>query len=162
MAALPETFWERSLFTKPRDREVVCHASAWDLTFANDVRIKMCTEKNEEDLITIHHELGHNYYFTYYHTLPVLYQDGANDGFHEGIGDTLALSVTPDYLVKVGLLDKAPKNDKAELNLLMRRALDRVAFLPFGLMIDKWRWDVFSGKVSPERYNQAWWDLVKK
>ncbi|HTJ82228.1 MAG TPA: M2 family metallopeptidase [Polyangiaceae bacterium] len=162
MPNLPPTFWDRSLIAKPRDREVVCHASAWDLTYNNDVRIKMCTELNEEDLITIHHELGHDYYFTAYHTMPVLYQDGANDGFHEGIGDTLALSVTPEYLVKIGLLDKAPANDKAELNVLMRRALDKVAFLPFGLLIDKWRWDVFSGKITPAQYNKAWWDLVMK
>jgi peptidyl-dipeptidase A len=162
MSKLPDTFWQRSLFEKPRDREVVCHASAWDLTFNNDVRIKMCTETNEEDLITIHHELGHNYYFTYYHTLPILYQDGANDGFHEGVGDTLALSITPDYYVKIGLLDKAPTNEKAEMNVLMRRALDKVSFLPFGLMIDKWRWDVFAGKTSPAQYNKAWWDLVLK
>jgi peptidyl-dipeptidase A len=161
MPALPQTFWERSLIEKPRDREVVCHASAWDLSYGNDVRIKMCTETTEDDLITIHHELGHNYYFTAYHQLPVLFQDGANDGFHEGIGDTLALSVTPEYLVKVGLLDKAPANDKAELNVLMRRALDKVAFLPFGKLIDQWRWDVFSGKVGPDRYNQAWWELVE-
>ncbi len=162
MTKLPETFWQRSLFEKPRDREVVCHASAWDLTFANDVRIKMCTEQNEEDLITIHHELGHNYYYSYYYPLPVLYQEGANDGFHEGVGDTLALSVTPEYLAKIGLLDKAPQNDKSDMNVLMRRALDRVAFLPFGLMIDKWRWDVFSGKTPPGQYNKAWWDLVLK
>ena len=159
---LPQTFWERSMFEQPPGREVVCHASAWDLTFAGDVRVKMCTEINEEDLITIHHELGHDYYFLYYKDKPILYQDGANDGFHEGVGDLLALSVTPDYLVKIGLLDKAPANDKAELNVLMRRALDKVAFLPFGLLIDKWRWDVFSGKTPPTEYNKAWWDLVNK
>jgi peptidyl-dipeptidase A len=162
MPKLPDTFWARSLFDKPRDREVVCHASAWDLTFNNDVRIKMCTEKNEEDLITIHHELGHDYYFTSYHTLPILFQDGANDGFHEGVGDVLALSVTPEYYVKIGLLDKAPQNPKAEMNVLMKRALDKVAFLPFGLLIDKWRWDVFAGKTAPGQYNKAWWDLVLK
>ncbi len=162
MPALPDTFFQRSLLEKPQDREVVCHASAWDLTYDNDLRIKMCIEPNEEDLITIHHELGHNYYYTAYHTLPVLYQDGANDGFHEGIGDTLALSVTPDYLVKIGLLEKAPANDKAELNVLMHRALDKVSFLPFGLLIDKYRWDVFSGKIPPAQYNKAWWDMVLK
>jgi peptidyl-dipeptidase A len=162
MPALPDTFFQRSLFEKPQDREVVCHASAWDLTYDNDLRIKMCIEPNEEDLITIHHELGHDYYFNAYHELPILYQDGANDGFHEGIGDTLALSVTPEYLVKIGLLEKAPANDKAELNVLMHRALDKVSFLPFGLLIDKYRWDVFSGKVPPSQYNKAWWDMVLK
>ncbi len=162
LESLPKTFWERSLFTRPRDREVVCHASAWDLTYAGDIRIKMCIEPKEEDFITIHHELGHNYYYAYYHTLPVLFQAGANDGFHEGIGDTIALSVTPGYLKSVGLLDDAPQNPKADVNFLMKQALSKVAFLPFGKLIDQWRWDVFSGKTSPAKYNEAWWDLRKK
>jgi peptidyl-dipeptidase A len=159
---LPPTFWDRSLFTRPKDREVVCHASAWDLTYAGDIRIKMCIEPKEEDLITIHHELGHDYYYQYYHTLPVLFQQGANDGFHEGIGDTLALSVTPAYLKTLGLVDKVESNPKAELDYLMKRALGKVAFLPFGLLIDKWRWDVFAGKVGPADYNKAWWDARLK
>ncbi len=159
---LPKTFWERSLFKKPADRDVVCHASAWDITFADDLRIKMCVEINEGDLVTIHHELGHDYYFHAYHTLPVLFQQGANDGFHEGIGDTLALSVTPAYLKSLGLLEKVPDNPKAEINFLLKMALDKVAFLPFGKLIDQWRWDVFSGKTPPDKYNQAWWDLRLK
>lgn len=162
MDPLPQTFWERSLFTKPKDREVVCHASAWDVTSSGDLRIKMCIEVNHEDLVTIHHELGHNYYFHYYNNLPVLFQAGANDGFHEGIGDTLALSVTPGYLAKIGLLAKAPSDDKAELNVLMQRALEGIAFLPFGKLIDEWRWDVFSGKTAPSRYNASWWQLRRK
>jgi peptidyl-dipeptidase A len=162
MPKLPESFWQRSMIEKPRDREVVCHASAWDLDYAGDVRIKMCTQVTEEDLVVLHHELGHIYYFLAYNDQPILFQDGANDGFHEAIGDTIALSVTPGYLADTGILDKAAAraNPKAEMNLLMRRALDKVAFLPFGLLIDKWRWDVFAGKTPPERYNQAWWDLV--
>jgi peptidyl-dipeptidase A len=160
---LPDTFWQRSLFTQPRDRDVVCHASAWDVNFNNDLRIKMCIKIDEEDLITIHHELGHDYYFMYYHTLPVLYQAGANDGFHEGIGDTLALSVTPSYLYQAGLLPVEPKkNEKALINLQMKEALDKIAFLPFGKLIDQWRWNVFSGKITPENYNAAWWALRRK
>jgi peptidyl-dipeptidase A len=159
---LPKTFWERSLFVRPRDREVVCHASAWDVTWSNDLRIKMCIEPTEEDLITIHHELGHNYYFHSYYTLPTLFQAGANDGFHEGIGDTLALSVTPEYLKNLGLLDALPKGDKGRVNVQMKMALEKVAFLPFGLMIDKWRWDVFSGKAPKAKYNEAWWALHTK
>jgi peptidyl-dipeptidase A len=162
MEPLPETFWERSLFKKPADREVVCHASAWDLTYDKDIRIKMCIEINEEDLYTIHHELGHNYYYVYYHKLPVLFQAGANDGFHEGIGDTLALSVTPGYLKSLGLLDAVPDNPKAEINQLFKMALSKVAFLPFGKLIDQWRWDVFSGKTKPDGYNAAWWALRQK
>jgi peptidyl-dipeptidase A len=157
--ALPKTFWERSLFTRPKDREVVCHASAWDVSWNNDLRIKMCIEPTEEDLITIHHELGHNYYFNQYYTRPALYQQGANDGFHEGIGDTLALAVTPAYLKSVGLLDAVPNNPKAEINLQMKQAIEKISFLPFGLLIDKWRWDVFSGKTPRSQWNQAWWDL---
>jgi peptidyl-dipeptidase A len=162
MDPLPKTFWERSLFTRPKDREVVCHASAWDVTWQDDVRIKMCIEPTEDDLITIHHELGHDYYFHYYHKLPMLFQQGANDGFHEGIGDTLALSVTPQYLKNLGLLADAPTNPKAQVNVQMKMALDKIAFLPFGLVIDKWRWDVFSGKTPKDRYNASWWELRKK
>ena len=159
---LPETFWERSQFVKPKDREVVCHASAWDVGMQNDLRIKMCIKIDEEDLITVHHELGHNYYYMYYYTLPALYQQGAHDGFHEGIGDTLALSVTPGYLKEIGVLKSVKKNDKALVNLQMKEALDKIAFLPFGRLIDQWRWDVFSGKVPPEEYNEAWWALREK
>lgn len=159
---LPKTFWERSLFKKPADRDVVCHASAWDVQWNDDLRLKMCVEVNEEDLYTAHHELGHLYYYHYYHQLPMLFQSGANDGFHEGIGDTMALSVTPAYLKKLGLLDKIPDNPKAEINVLLKRALEKVAFLPFGKLIDQWRWDVFAGKTPPSKYNEAWWALRKK
>jgi peptidyl-dipeptidase A len=159
---LPKTFWERSLFSRPRDREVVCHASAWDPQYNDDLRIKVCVQPTEEDLITLHHELGHDFYFQSYFRLPILFQQGANDGFHEGIGDTLALSVTPDYLKSIGLLDSVPKDEKGEINEQMKMALDKVAFLPFGLLVDKWRWDVFSGKIPKERYNQAWWEMRRK
>jgi peptidyl-dipeptidase A len=158
---LPKTFWERSLFVKPRDREVVCHASAWDIDSENDVRIKMCIDVNAEDFITIHHELGHDFYYRAYDTLPVILRDSANDGFHEAVGDTLALSVTPEYLVKVGLLDKAP-DASADTGLLLKTALERLAFLPFGLIVDQWRWQVFAGRVTPANYNRAWWDLKRR
>ncbi len=160
-APLPETFWERSLFTKPADRDVVCHASAWDIDQVDDLRIKMCIEINEEDFSTIHHELGHNFYQRAYNRLPLLYRDGANDGFHEGIGDTIALSITPKYLVDLGLIEGEPDPSK-DLGLLMKMALDKVAFLPFGLLVDRWRWKVFSGEVSSADYNGAWWELRRK
>jgi peptidyl-dipeptidase A len=157
-APLPDTFWERSLFTKPRDREVVCHASAWDVDNVNDLRIKMCITPNAEDFSTIHHELGHNFYQRAYNTKPGLFRDSANDGFHEAVGDTIALSITPEYLVKIGLLDKAPDPSK-DIGLLLSRALEKIAFLPFGLLIDQWRWKVFSGEITPANYNAGWWDL---
>jgi peptidyl-dipeptidase A len=162
MDPLPETFWERSQFTKPADKNVVCHASAWDVEYNNDLRIKMCINLNQEDLWTIHHELGHNYYFHYYYKMPVLFQGGANDGFHEAIGDAIQLSMTPEYLKEKGLLAKVVKNDKATINQQMQVALSKIAFLPFGLLVDKWRWDVFSGEVKPDQYNQHWWDLKKQ
>jgi len=160
-APLPKTFWERSLFKKPVDHEVVCHASAWDIDEVEDLRIKMCIDVNAEDFQTIHHELGHNYYQRAYNKLPLIYRDSANDGFHEALGDTIALSVTPKYLVKVGLLDKEPPQSK-DLTLLLRDALDKVAFLPFGLVVDQWRWKVFNGELSPEEYNRGWWELRTK
>jgi len=158
---LPPTFWDRSLFLKPADREVVCHASAWDIDFEKDVRLKMCVQINEEDFSTVHHELGHNYYQMAYSTKPFLFRDSANDAFHEAIGDTIALSVTPPYLKQLGFIDKVP-DQSADIGFLLNRALDKVAFLPFGYLVDQWRWKVFSGEVKPDGYNKAWWDLREK
>ena len=160
-APLPKTFWDRSLLVRPKDRDVVCHASAWDVDYREDVRIKMCIEPTAEDFTTIHHELGHNFYQRAYKDQPVIFRDAANDGFHEAVGDTIGLSVTPEYLVKIGLLGKAPDTSR-DIGLLLTRALDKVSFLPFGLLIDQWRWKVFSGEITPEQYNQAWWDLRLK
>jgi len=154
--ALPATFWERSMFTQPRDRDVVCHASAWDVDQDEDLRIKMCIRINAEDFTTIHHELGHNYYQRAYRTLDPLFRNSANDGFHEALGDLIALSVTPSYLKAIGLIENPPAGG---LNALMQRALEKVAFLPFGLLVDRWRWAVFEGRVGPDEYNRAWWDL---
>jgi len=159
---LPGSFWERSQLVKPRDREVVCHASAWDVTFSSDLRIKMCIQPTEEDLRTIHHELGHNYYQRAYVHLPVLFQNGANDGFHEAIGDAIALSITPGYLAKVGLVRAGPADEHGVINFQMKTALDKVAFLPFGRLIDQWRWDVFSGAVPESRWNAHWWELRRR
>ncbi|MDV3456967.1 M2 family metallopeptidase [Sphingomonas sp. HF-S4] len=158
---LPESFWQRSLFLKPADREVLCHASAWDIDEKDDLRIKMCIKVNSDDFVTIHHELGHNYYQRAYKAQPQLYRNGANDGFHEAIGDFVALSITPDYLVQIGLLDKAqvPGADK-DTGLLLRQAMDKVAFLPFGLLVDKYRWQIFSGAIQPGSY-QAGWDKLR-
>ena len=156
-APLPDTFWTHSMIVKPADRDVVCHASAWDIDNKQDVRIKMCTKVNADDFVTVHHELGHNYYQRAYMNQPFLYENGANDGFHEAIGDFVALSITPDYLVQIGLLDKSrvPSADK-DTGLLLRQAMDKVAFLPFGLLVDKWRWGVFNGTIKPDQYQSAW------
>jgi peptidyl-dipeptidase A len=158
---LPASFWERSMLTRPRDREVVCHASAWDIDFAEDIRIKLCTEITGEDFQTIHHELGHNYYQRAYAHQPFLFRDSAHDGFHEAVGDTVALSVTPEYLARIGLAaaDTPPEDD---LELLLHRALEKVAFLPFGLAVDRWRWKVFSGEIGPADYNRTWWELRRE
>ena len=160
-APLPKTFWQRSLFVKPGDREVVCHASAWDVDNDEDLRIKMCIQISEEEFAVIHHELGHNYYQRAYNKKPFLFRDSANDGFHEAVGDTIALSITPEYLVQIGLLDKAT-DSSGDIGLLMKQALAKIAFLPFGLMIDQWRWKVFSGEITSAQYNQKWWELRRK
>ncbi|MBN4050400.1 M2 family metallopeptidase, partial [Desulfobulbus sp. AH-315-M07] len=160
LTALPESFWEKSMLTKPRDRDVMCHASAWDLDLKKgDVRIKMCTDPNEEDLTTVYHELGHIYYYLYYKDLPLVFQDGAHDGFHEAIGDALTLSMTPGFYKKIGLIGEFEIDEKALINQQLKEALDKIAFLPFGKLIDQWRWDVFSGKTKPDQYNAAWWAL---
>ncbi|MDQ8755120.1 M2 family metallopeptidase [Sphingosinicella sp. LHD-64] len=156
-APLPETFWQRSMITQPRDREVICHASAWDLDNQEDLRIKMCTRVNGDDFVTVHHELGHNFYQRAYNRQPYLYLNSANDGFHEAIGDTIALSVTPEYLVQIGLLQQNQMpNEAQDRALLLRQALDKIAFLPFGLMMDRYRWGIYSGQITPDRYQAAW------
>ncbi|MFC4728484.1 M2 family metallopeptidase [Coralloluteibacterium thermophilus] len=159
LPALPESFWERSQLVRPRDRDVVCHASAWSMDFADDVRIKMCIRPTEEDFLTIYHELGHIYYYIAYKEQPPLFQAGANDGFHEAIGDTVVLSMTPEYLASIGLIDAQRQSNEALINAQMKMALDKVAFLPFGLLIDRWRWGVFDGSIAPGEYNAAWWRL---
>ena len=160
---LPETFYERSQFVKPADRDVVCHASAWDIDNKDDIRIKMCIKRNADDFVTIHHELGHNYYQRAYKEQDYLHLNGANDGFHEAIGDMIALSITPEYLVQIDMLDReqVPGADK-DIGLLLRQAMDKVAFLPFGLLVDKWRWGVFDGSITPATYNSAWHDLKRE
>ncbi len=158
---LPATFWERSMLVRPRDREVVCHASAWDLDFESDLRIKMCIDITAEDFQTIHHELGHNYYQRAYAGQPFLFRESAHDGFHEAVGDTVGLSVTPEYLVRIGLLDRAPPAEQ-DIGLLLRTALEKIAFLPFGLVVDRWRWKVFAGEISPRDYNRTWWEMRER
>ncbi|KGM33020.1 M2 family metallopeptidase [Inquilinus limosus] len=162
LAPLPETFWQRSQIVRPEGRDVVCHASAWDLDDRDDVRIKMCTKVNGEDFYTVHHELGHNYYQRAYKDQPYIFKNGANDGFHEAIGDFIGLSaLTPTYLNQIGLLDKVP-GAEGDIPFLLKMALDKIAFLPFGLLVDRWRWEVFAGKAAPERYNESWWALRLK
>jgi len=159
MERLPDTFWERSMFSKPADRDVVCHASAWNLDREDDLRIKMCIKQTYDELRVIYHELGHNYYQRAYNKQQMLFRGGAHGGFHEAIGDTITLSMTPEYLAEVGLVASAEQSQQAIINQQMQQALDKIAFLPFGKLIDEWRWGVFSGEIAPENYNQAWWDL---
>ncbi|MDR6842377.1 M2 family metallopeptidase [Pseudoxanthomonas sacheonensis] len=162
MPKLPESYWSKTQFIKPLDRDVVCHASAWDMNMAGDVRTKMCIKPNEEDFTTIYHELGHIYYDLAYNKQPPLFQGGANDGFHEAIGDTMVLAMTPKYLNSIGMVGTPQQGNEALINSQMRMALAKVSFLPFGLMIDRWRWGVFDGSIKPDHYNQAWWELKAK
>jgi peptidyl-dipeptidase A len=157
--SLPESFYEKSLLVQPRDRDVVCHASAWDLNYKGDVRIKQCIEPDEDQLTTIHHELGHIYYYLMYNHLPPMFQTGAHDGFHEAIGDTITLSLTPAHLQKIGLVKDVKTDEQAIINQQMKLALDKITFLPWGKLVDQWRWKVFSGELGPDQYNQGWWDL---
>ncbi len=159
MPKLPESFWQKSLLTRPRDRDVVCHASAWDMNMAGDVRIKQCIVPTEDQLTTIHHELGHIYYDLMYNKQPPMFQGGAHDGFHEAIGDTVTLSLTPVHLNKIGLVPPQKAEPKAVINSQMKWALDKIVFLPWGKLVDQWRWQVFSGEVKPDGYNAAWWKL---
>ncbi len=162
MPKLPESYWKNTQFLKPRDRDVVCHASAWDMDMKGDVRTKMCIKPNEEDFTTIYHELGHIYYDLAYNVQPAMFQGGAHDGFHEAIGDVIVLAMTPEYLQSIGLVGEQKQSNESLINSQMRMALAKVSFLPFGLMIDRWRWGVFDGSIKPTEYNKAWWDLKAK
>ena len=159
MHRLPDTFWERSMFTKPADRDVVCHASAWGLDGGKDLRIKMCIKQTYDELKVIYHELGHNYYQSAYKDQPPLFRGSAHPGFHEAIGDTVTLSMTPGYLAEVGLINAAENSREADINRQMQMALRGIAVLPWAKLVDEWRWKVFSGEITPDNYNQAWWDL---
>jgi len=162
MPGLPESFWQRSMLTKPADRDVQCHASAWDVDMRGDVRIKMCIEADEDNLRTIYHELGHVYYYLAYNGQPPLFQTGANDGFHEAIGDSIVLSLTPEYLSRIGLVGAQKNSEQAAINAQLKLALEKVAFLPFGKLIDQWRWGVFDGSIPPSQYNSSWWELKQR
>ena len=162
MPKLPESYWQKTQFIQPRDRDVVCHASAWDMTMTGDVRTKMCIKPNEEEFTTIYHELGHIYYYLAYNDKPPFFQTGAHDGFHEAIGDTIVLGMTPKYLESIGLVNAQDQSNEALINAQMRMALAKVSFMPFGLMIDRWRWGVFDGTITPDNYNKAWWELKAK
>lgn len=162
MPELPDSFWDRSLFLKPRDRDVVCHASAWNMDGDGDVRLKQCIEPTGDMLFTVFHELGHLYYDLEYRQQPPLFQGAAQDGFHEAIGDTVNLSMTPEFLMKLGLVKTVQQSHEAVINAQMKTALKKIAFLPFGKMIDQWRWAVFDGRIKPSEYNAAWWDLRRK
>ncbi|MBP6014774.1 MAG: M2 family metallopeptidase [Alphaproteobacteria bacterium] len=159
MPKLPDSFWTKSMLTRPRDRDVVCHASAWDMNMAGDVRIKQCIVPTEDQLTTIHHELGHIYYDLMYNPLPPMFQGGAHDGFHEAIGDTVTLSLTPAHLNKIGLIPAQKPDPKAVVNSQMKWALDKIVFLPWGKLVDQWRWKVFAGEIAPDQYNAGWWKL---
>ena len=159
MPALPDSFYKNSMLKKPRDRNVVCHASAWDIDNGNDPRVKQCVEVNGEQFGTLHHELGHIYYYLLYKDQPSIFKGGAHDGFHEAIGDTIQLSMTPSYLQEKGLMGEITEGHEATINKQMKLALEKIAFLPFGKMIDEWRWQVFSGEIAPEDYNAGWWKL---
>jgi peptidyl-dipeptidase A len=162
MNRLPDTFWERSMFSKPADRKVVCHASAWNLDGDSDLRIKMCIKQTYDELRMIYHELGHNYYQWAYSRQPMLFRDGANDGFHEAIGDTITLSMVPGYLAEAGLIGSAEESDQAVIKHQMVQALDKIAFSPFSKLVNEWRWGLFSGKITQEDYNKAWWELCEQ
>ncbi|XP_075631437.1 angiotensin-converting enzyme [Balearica regulorum gibbericeps] len=161
---MPQEFWDKSMIEKPADgREVVCHASAWDFYNRKDFRIKQCTVVNMDDLITVHHEMGHVQYFLQYMDQPISFRDGANPGFHEAVGDVMALSVsTPKHLHSINLLDQVTDNKESDINYLMSIALDKIAFLPFGYLMDQWRWKVFDGRIKEDEYNQQWWNLRMK
>jgi len=160
---MPQEFWEGSILQKPEDgRDLTCHASAWDFYNGKDYRIKQCTRVNQEDFITVNHEMGHIQYYLQYSGQSYFYRTGANPGFHEGVADILSLAVgTAEYFQRLGLVGEEVDvaDEETNINILFDMALERIAFLPFGYLVDKFRWDVYSGVTSKEEMNCHWWKL---
>ncbi len=161
LPAMPASFWTRSLFDKPSDRTVACSGSAAIVGDPTDVRLKMCVGNNALDFSTVHHEVGHAVYALAYQEQPYLFRGAANDAFHEAVADLGALSITPAYLQAIGIITPAEAlGADQDLGLLLRMALQRVTFLPFSLIVDRWRWQVYAGAVPPAQYDATWWSLV--
>ncbi|XP_036127494.1 angiotensin-converting enzyme 2 isoform X3 [Molossus molossus] len=160
---MTQGFWDNSMLTEPSDgRKVVCHPTAWDLG-NNDFRIKMCTKVTMEDFLTAHHEMGHIKYDMAYAEQPYLLRNGANEGFHEAVGEVISLSVaTPKHLKVIGLLQPDFNEDnETEINFLFKQALSIVGTLPFTYMLEKWRWMVFKGEIPKEQWMQKWWEMKR-
>ncbi|KAF2355396.1 Peptidase M2 peptidyl-dipeptidase A [Trinorchestia longiramus] len=161
---LPKDFYKLSMLERPNDgRDVECHGTAWDFLDGKDFRIRMCTQVNFKYLEVIHHELGHIQYFMQYAHLPLVYRDGANDGFHEGVGELMGMTLaTVNHLISIGLLPDVPQSKESTINFLMRTALKTVTTLPFHYVNDLWRWEVFRGDVPENRWNARYWQLKKQ
>ena len=138
---MPKSFWSESMLVKPTDgRKVVCHGSAWDFANRKDFRIKMCTSVNQEDFVTVNHEMGHIQYFLQYNKFSYLFRDGANPGFHEAVADILSLAVGTASNFKRLIGDNVNTTDpETDINILFTMALSKIAFLPFGYLIDKFK-----------------------
>ncbi|KAG9486097.1 hypothetical protein GDO78_008918, partial [Eleutherodactylus coqui] len=161
---LNDNFWNNSMLQEPSDgRKVVCHPTAWDMGM-NDFRIKMCSKVNMEDFLTVHHEMGHIQYDMAYHHLPMLLRSGANEGFHEAVGEIMSLSAaTPEHLKSLQLLPSSfIETEETKINFLLRQALTIVGTLPFTYMLELWRWRVFSGEIPKDKWMQTWWDMKRE
>nr|XP_006817322.1 PREDICTED: angiotensin-converting enzyme-like [Saccoglossus kowalevskii] len=160
MIEAPPEFWAESMFVKPTDRLVECHATAWDFYNQIDFRIRMCTEVNMDDFMTIHHEMGHIQYYLQYKHQPVEFRDGANEGFHEAVGEVIAMSAaTTQHLYTIGLLHENPDDYASDINFLMKQSLTMVATLPFSIALEKWRWEVFRYNIPYEDWMKKWWEI---
>ena len=158
LGALPATFRERSLLVPPAEPERACRPGAWHIDAGADVRLRMCVEGTGADFVTVHEMLGRAHYQWAYRFQDPLFRGGAAAGaFEVAVGGAMGLSMTPGYFVRAGLIERAPAAD--DIDVLLRRALDALAYVPFGLAVDRWRRGVFSGAVGVEAYNRTWWDL---
>uniref|UniRef100_A0A8C1ZDQ6 Angiotensin-converting enzyme n=1 Tax=Cyprinus carpio TaxID=7962 RepID=A0A8C1ZDQ6_CYPCA len=163
MSAMFDNFWTNSMFIKPEGRDVVCHPTAWDMGNREDFRIKMCTKVNMDDFLTVHHEMGHNQYQMAYRHQSYLLRDGANEGFHEAVGEIMSLSAaTPSHLQSLGLLPPDFIQDyETDINFLMKQALTIVATLPFTYMLEEWRWQVFKEIIPKDEWMLRWWQMKR-
>ncbi|NWI33356.1 ACE2 enzyme, partial [Sula dactylatra] len=161
---MTEGFWNNSMLTEPTDnRKVVCHPTAWDLG-KKDYRIKMCTKVTMDDFLTAHHEMGHIEYDMAYSKQPFLLRGGANEGFHEAVGEIMSLSAaTPQHLKSLDLLEPTFQEDEeTEINFLLKQALTIVGTMPFTYMLEKWRWMVFRGEITKQEWMKRWWEMKRE
>ena len=164
---LPASYWEKSsLYPLPEDAgyKKNNHASAWHMDLQEDVRCLMSIVPNRDMYETVHHELGHIYYFMAYTNpnVPPLLREGANRAYHEGIGSLMGLAaMQKPFLAGLELIPESAGSD--DMQSLLKEALNYVVFIPWSAgVMTEFEHDLYATDLSADQYTARWWDLKKK